>query len=356
MRFHGGSFWVKGRVIDFSVNLNPLGIPKVIEEEIKSSILYGRVYENYPDYNYSELKKAITYFYDIEREQVIPTNGASEALNLAILAIQPKSLVIISPSYGDYELLCNALKIKCIYVLMEDADSEFKLNYDNLLNQIHGLEDYVVIITNPNNPTGTIIENELITDLACEIGKKSTYIILDEAYAELSDYTSMLELNPPSNVIVVRSFTKTFNVPGLRLGFLYTTSNTILIKIDEIRPTWNVNAIADYVFRKALVEYKKQLWEFISRSREYVAKEKKYLVKKLKSLGFHVYSSKTNFTLLKHEWISSHQLQKILLNRYRILIRPAHTFRGLSIYHSRISVRKRHENELLVKALEEAIK
>ena len=147
-----------------------------------------------------------------------------------------------------------------------------------------------------------------------------------------------------------------FSIPGLRLGFIYATSSQVIERIDNIRPPWNVNSIADYVFKRVLIEYKSDLWKFILRSREYIINERSFLVSRVKQIGFQVYDSKTNFMLLKHPWISAIELRDLLLDRYKILIRPAHTFHGLSIYYSRISVRKRKENEFLVKALEKCVK
>ncbi len=356
MRFHGGDFWVKGNVIDFSANLNPLGTPRHIEEEINHCIIKARIYTKYPDYDYNELRKAIAYFYNIDYRYLIATNGAAEALNLTIIALKPSTLIIVSPSYGDYDLLCKALSIKCLHLLMDEHEGYYALNYDELLKYIHENKYSVIIITNPNNPTGIVIEHNHLIDLALEAKRYGSWLMIDEVYSELSNYATILKTSLPENIVVVKSFTKTFNVPGLRLGFLYTPSHNLIEKVNNIRPTWNVNSIADYVFRRILINYKKDLWKFIETSKTYINQERSYLMEKLRGLGFQVYKSETNFILLKHPWIHTIKLRDMLLEKYRILIRPAHTFYGLTIYHSRIAVRKREENKLLVKALEETAK
>ena len=349
MRFHGGSFWVKRKVVDFSVNINPLGIPTQLEEAINECCTRD-VYSIYPDYNYTELKNAIAYFYDIESKNIIPCNGASEALNLSIMALKPQTLIIVAPSYGDYELLCRGLNIKCVYEVMTEQEDDFKIDFDKLLTTAKNSRNPVIILTNPNNPTGVVIPEKLLKDLARELRGKA-WIIVDEAYSELSNYQGLLGDATHDNIIVVRSFTKIFGIPGLRIGFIYTIVRELLDVIDALRPTWNINTIAECALKKALMEYKGELWKFIERSQKYVESERNYLLRSLLRTRYKVYKSQTNFLLLKHPWIDAVSLRNHLLEKYNILVRPAHTFRGLTIYHTRVSIRSRRENELLVKAL-----
>ena len=356
MRFHGGYCQTREKVLDFSANLNPLGTPSIIEDEIKQAVLNNKIYQRYPDYTYAELKGAIATFYNIEREYIIPTNGASEALNLAIIALNPRSITIISPSYGDYELLCKSLPINCNHVLMKENNNVFILHCSEVIDFLRKNPSDMIIIVNPNNPTGSVIDHNSILNLAEKLKILGSWLIVDEAYAELSKCKSILEFGTPENLILVKSFTKMFSIPGLRLGFIYVTSSQVIERIDNIRPPWNVNSIADYVFKKVLIKYRSDLWQFILRSMKYIINERSFLASQLKQLGFQVYDSKTNFMLLKHPWISAMKLRDLLLDRYKILIRPAHTFHGLSIHYSRISVRKREENEFLVKVLEKCFR
>lgn len=349
MRFHGGSFWVKRKVIDFSVNINPLGVPTQLEEAIDKCCTKD-VYSVYPDYNYTELKNAIAYFYDIESKNIIPCNGASEALNLSIMALKPQTLIIVAPSYGDYELLCRGLNIKCVYEVMIEREDNFEVDFDKLLTITKNSRKPVVVLTNPNNPTGVIISEKLLSDLAEELHDKA-WIIVDETYSELSGYKGLLGDTTHDNIIVVRSFTKIFGIPGLRIGFIYTISRKLLNVIDALRPTWNINTIAECALKKVLMKYKEELWKFIERSRRYIESERNHLLRLLSRTKYRVYRSQTNFLLLKHPWINAISLRDHLLEEYNILVRPAHTFHGLTLYHTRVSIRSRRENELLVKAL-----
>ncbi len=350
-RFHGGG--VSG-VIDFSVNTNPLGPPPVVEESIAWCIR-RRVYTLYPDSNYEELRRAISLYYDVEPEYIIPCNGASEALSLAIMVLRPRTLVVVQPSYGDYDLLCRALNIKCVDFYMDEADSTFSLNVENLVDTVRSLEDPLLVLTNPNNPTGLVIEPRVIEQIISDLDGKA-WILLDEVYSELSGYKGFLGRSDLSSIVVARSFTKTFSIPGLRVGLLYSPNTEVVRRIDMARPTWNISSIAECVLRRILLDYKHELWEFIDYSRGYIVEEKHFLIDSLRSLGYKVYDSKTNFMLLRHDWIDATSLRDTLLDKHGILVRPAHTFKGLTRYHTRVSVKRRRENELLVKALGELVK
>jgi len=347
MRVHGGGI---RDVVDFSVNANPLGPPKILEEEVARCCESG-VYRSYPDSNYAELKTAIAYFHDLDENFLIACNGASEALSLATIALKPKTLLVVSPSYGDYDLLSEGIEARCKYLVMREVDGVFKFDADQVVDEAKGLDADAIVITNPNNPTGLVVEEDVLLRLVEELDGE-TWLIMDEVYAELSGYRGLLGKDL-KNVVVVRSFTKVFGVPGLRLGFAYTSSRRLLGKMEALRSTWNISSIAEAAFRKVLIEAKDELWSFIGRSSQYIAEERARLMRSLSRLGYHVYGSRANFLLLKHPWIESSILRDELLIRYRIHVRSAHTFHGLTRFHTRVAVRRRDENDLLVRALEE---
>ncbi len=354
MRYHGGSFWVENSVIDFSSNLNPLGPPPALLESLNMCWSEGVIFR-YPDYNYAKLREAIGLFYDIEPRLIVPCNGASEALGLGIQALQPRTVVVVSPSYGDYDLMCGALGIRCIHHVMKRAAHLFRVDLDELLETTIHVEKPVIVITNPNNPTGTYIPARDVVRLAEELGEKG-WVMVDESYSEISGVPDLLSTpaGMPDNIVVVRSFTKVFSIPGLRAGFLYTPSKMLARTLDQLRPTWNVNSLAECALSRALTEHHKVLWRYIGLSQKLVKVERAFLIAQLERLGYKVYRSATNFLLIEHPWIEDFYLRDMLLEKFRLLVRPASTFHGLTHHHTRISVRLREENEMLVRALEEA--
>ena len=347
MRIHGGG--IRG-VIDFSVNVNPLAPPKLLEEEIARCCRAG-VYRSYPNSNYSGLKAAISYFYDIDENSIIACNGASEALSLAIIALRPRKLLVVSPSYGDYGLLCGGIGAECRHILMQEVDGAFEFDVGEVVDEAKGEMNSAIVVTNPNNPTGLLVGEDALLELVDEL-EDSSWLIVDEVYAELSGFRGLLGVEL-DNVIVVRSFTKVFGVPGLRLGFAYTSSRDMLERMEAIRPTWNIGSIAEMAFKEILIKFRDELWSFIRRTCRYIAEERSRLREALSKIGYHVYRSEANFLLLKHPWMESKILRERLLGDYGIHVRSAHTFHGLTSFHTRVAVRRREENDLLVRALEE---
>ena len=353
---HGGYYGSSPRIIDFSVNLNPLGTPTELRQEIENCFREG-VLNRYPDYNYSKLISAITYFFKLSQGYVIPTNGASEGINTSMYAVRPKELVIIEPTYGDYMSLANALNLKVKHFLMAEKGKEFKIDTQDLIRSVRNLRKNILIVwTNPNNPTGSFSPINNIIDVALEVLGKA-FLLVDEAYAELSGIDGIISLSDlPSNVIVIRSFTKVFSLPGLRAGFIYLNNKELASRISSLLPSWNINSLAECSFKKALRNYKKELYAFINHSANEVARLRTELANSLSSLGLKVFNSVTNFLVVKHEGISTKLLQKDLLIKHGIYIRPAYTFYGLNLYYSRVAVRNSIDNSLLVRSVEEVLR
>ncbi len=343
MRYHGGGY-LEG-IIDFSSNLNPLGIPKILEEKILEAI-EKRLYKYYPDSNYKELREAIAKFFNINVENLVVTNGSSEAISLILSLLRPDRIYLIEPTFGDYDLIAKALNLKIVRYKYDERDNSFKFELKDLKIDEEGL----LIICNPNNPTGSFISSEDIIEFANKY--KEMYILIDEAYIELSDYESIIYERLPKNIIVLKTFTKVFSIPGLRIGFVYSKNHEIIESIDYLRPIWNINSIADYSLTKALKESADDLWDFIYESKKVVKFERKFLYEGLKKY-FKVYKSVANFLLLKSN-ISAEYIKSELLKK-KIYVRISNHY-GLSNNYIRVSVRRRFENELLIKSLEEILR
>ena len=353
---HGGYYGGLTDAIDFSVNLNPLGTPKELTDAIKTCFKEG-VLQKYPDYRYTELTSSIIRFYNLQQGDVIPTNGASEGINAVLFAIRPKELLVIEPAYGNYVYLAKALGINLKHFLMSEETSRFILDIHDLIRSVKKLgKKSLILWTNPNNPTGASSSSDDILSLALEVQEKA-YLLVDEAYVELSGMTGLLNVDEmPNNVVVIRSFTKTFSLPGLRIGFIYLRNKEEALKIKSILPSWNINSLAECSIKRALSYHEKELHTFIRRSVKEIARLRTEFTDLLKSIGLKVFNSVTNFLLIKHEGIPTELLHNELLKKCRIFIRPASTFYGLNSYYSRVSVRNTADNSLLVKCIERYLK
>lgn len=346
VRPHGG---VREAVVDFSVNTNPLGPPPWLREVIEECVRRGGVTE-YPDQNYSRLKAAIAEYYGISNSWIIPTAGAAEALSLLIAGLRPVRVVTESPTYGEKDVKTHCYAVGCVVLhhLMRVEGDRFVQDPAEAAAVALG-DKVLVIFSSPNNPTGSYVGLEEVSEA---FRGRRMLALYDVAYSELGPGFPDLGDMPPS-VVVVHSFTKALNIPGLRAGFMVLRCPEVARRVDAARQPWNVPNITACVITKLLTEYGDELRAWVRASREYVRAERERLSSRLRRAGYVVYESTANFVLIRHDWISSRELARKALDA-GIGLRPAHTFAGLDEHYTRVSIRLPEENEFLVRFLEGA--
>lgn len=335
MRVHGGR--APEGTIDFSAPLNPLGPPPGLAEALEE-LVRSRSYARYPDHEYRELRRALAEHYGLEGREVIPLNGAAEALNLLVELLRPKALVSFEPTFGDLKVYLRALGIPWITLPLRRHRGEFRLEAELLCSLPRELrEGSLVLLSNPNNPTGYLAgRKELERALGC-----SQHVLVDEAFAEFAEGESMLG----RGAFVARSLTKILTIPGLRAGFLYAPREAR--RVDAARQPWNVNALAAAALTKFLREG--GMREFVRESAEVLRREREFLFSSLSSRGLRVFPSGAPFLLVEHS--IPHPIFNSMLVRRGVFVRDASSFHYLTPYHSRVSVRLRSENERLVEAM-----
>lgn len=325
-------------LVDFSVNLNPLGRPELTKTLVNSYRTIG----TYPDNRYTTFKKAAAESLNVGPENIIPGNGSSELIRLfAEAVIETGDKVIIPvPTFGEYEFQCRLFGARIEYV-----------DYSSII-EFEPEDCKAVFLCNPNNPTGNLLKKKEILQLAQRCAESETFLFVDEAFIELSDPEQSISGFAASNdfAIVLRSLTKTYAVPGLRIGFSVASSDFARV-LNNIRIPWNLNSIALAVAKRLL----KNNPAYIKRSLELIKKEREWLASRLNSIrGLKPYPSDTNFILvdLREFLLSSTELSQRLL-RHGIIIRECSSF-GLE-NHIRVAVRKRSENRMLIKAFSKVI-
>jgi histidinol-phosphate aminotransferase len=348
LRSHGGKP-PEGVKYDFSVPLNPLGTPEVLVKLFEEAIRL-KMYARYPDYEYNELRNAIAEFYDVKAENIVILNGAAEGINLALSCLKPELLIVFEPTFGDHRQLAYELRIPIISISYREYENRFELDLEAVENLAKHIKARALILfSNPNNPTGVYIELDAVKNVV-ELFEKSI-VIVDEAFVELcEDCSTALHIaNDYENLLVLRSLTKTFAVPGLRLGFLYTNNEKVLNILDACRQPWNVNSIATYAFSKALMFRGSELKKFIESSKHIVATERNFMVKGFSELGIRVYESHAPYILLMHRECTAKEAIKALTT-LGIYVRDASTFPYLTPYHVRVAVKLKEENIHLIEA------
>ncbi len=299
---HGGDLELIGRkynipkeeLINFGGNINPLGISDSIKNILTENI---NCICQYPDVSYISLKESIANYTNVNTDYIIPGNGATELISLFIKTISPKSAVIISPSYSEYEREIKLNEGKTVLFPLKESDN-FKFNISEFIDFMPEKTE-MIVMCNPNNPTGTAVNVYDMETLLKYCAEKNIYIMIDETYIEFTDPTesfSAASLIPEyKNLFIVRGTAKFFAAPGLRLGYGLCSNEKILKDISLKKDPWSVNILAsiagEIMFSdKTYIEKTKKL---IHEEREKITSE----LKKWKNIK--VFETESNFILIK---------------------------------------------------------
>lgn len=331
---HGGQVYdAAGKIgswLDFSANINPLGLSEKILSTLTENL---RGVVNYPDPNASELKRALSRRYDVPEKNLVVLNGAAEFFYLYLNAMRPKRVVLPVPSFSEYERAARAAGCHVEYFFTR-AEENFSLDVEKLAVTA---ED-CVILGRPNNPTGNLLAAEKILRLA-----EVSSVIVDESFIDFLDAKSVRNF-VSEKISVVRSLTKIFAIPGLRLGFALVEEN-LARRLNLSKDVWNVNFLAQKAGVAALADE-----EFLRRTRAWLAVEKKFFTERLGTLrGVKIFPPSANFVLFRHA-----RAEEILhsLRREKILLRSCANFAGLDGSYLRSAIRSREENLKLFNVLE----
>ncbi len=334
---HGGQIYDEagkaGAWLDFSANINPLGLSEKILRALTENL---RGVVNYPDPRAAELKRAITQRYGVAEKNLVVLNGAAEFFYLYLNATRPTRVIIPVPSFSEYERAARAARCDVKYFYSR-AEENFSINVDKLLAVIKSPAD-CVIIGRPNNPTGNLIAVKEILRLA-----QFASVVVDESFIDFLNVDSARKL-VTEKISVVQSLTKIFAIPGLRLGFA-VVEESLAERLNLSKDVWNVNFLAQKAGVAALADE-----DFLKRTRAWLEVERKFFVERLQKLrGIKIFPPTVNFVLFRHA-----QADKILseLRREKILLRSCANFAGLDGSYLRSAIRSRKENLLLLNALE----
>lgn len=324
---------------DFSANINPLGPPKGIREAIPS--LFHHVH-TYPDPDYKEATSKLAIHDGLNEEHVLLTNGGAEAIFLVAQQFTGKKALIIEPTFSEYERACEAYGVSISHLYLNE-DTSFSLPLDQVLNQMEDVD--VIFLCRPNNPTGTVVDIEDIRAILNKGQETQTTIVVDEAFihfvpSEITDLTHLVDQYP--NLVLLRSLTKIYSVPGLRLGYVIARP-TWIAKLKKHQIPWSVNGIVTSLLPQLFSEKR-----FIEDTKSWLEQELKTLKTELTHLNFYISPTLVNFYLLKDDAIEELFLYLV---KNKIIPRHTHTFKRLNGQYIRLAVRSEEENRYLLQIL-----
>lgn len=340
MQYHGGDIYRNQIRLDFSVNTNPLGMPDPVKEALHQAVEEA---ENYPDIRAQALSAAVAEQLQVQKEQLVFGNGASELFHAVLHAIKPSKILIPVPSFLGYEEAAKAIDCEVIFYEMKKEEN-FCLT-DRILDVLDE-NISLVFLANPNNPVGNLVEPELIFQIAEKCRQCDITLVLDECFMELTGkeqtYSFLKRLDEFPNVVVIRAFTKLYAIPGVRLGYLVCEQN-LAEKIRLQLPEWNLSVFAQ---RAGVAAIKEQ--EYIARAVVCIQTQRQFLLEELQAAGCSVFDSDADYLLFYSEM----PLYELFLQR-GILIRDCSNFRGLQRGYYRIAVKSEEQNRMFAEVLRE---
>jgi threonine-phosphate decarboxylase len=344
---HGGIYSVNPKLVkvDFSSNVSPLGISNRVLASVRAHL--SSISSSYPDPECLELKKNILNYLDsgLSLDYICVGNGATEIIHDFARCFVRNKALIPAPTFCEYEVASNRAGANVMLVPLK----KMRLDPEGLLEK--SKKQDAVFLCNPNNPTGLIETNEI--KKVVERLDSSTKILVDESFIEFVDdnnrvYSFINKVKEFDNLVVLRSFTKSFALAGLRVG--YSVSNPKLAKqLTANRISWNVNGVAQLAAIVALNDTR-----HITKARTLVKKERKFMHSYINEnlQNFVACRSDVNYFLIRLKNQDSTKIRDLMLARTGVLVRDCSTFNGMGRRYIRVAVKTHDENLLLLNALQ----
>ena len=337
---HGGDIYSNPSVtLDFSVNINPLGLPDKIRQAIVSHV---DEYSRYPDPFCRELCAAIARYESVPEDWIICGNGAADLIYRLCYAARPQRALVTSPTFSEYEKALAQAGCAVKYHVLK-AENAFAIT-DGILEDIVPGDD-MFFLCHPNNPTGRLIPQDLLERILNRARETGTTVVVDECFLDFTDGSSAKRYLDIPGLVILKAFTKMYAMAGLRLGYLITSNEALRSSITAAAQCWSVSVPAQVAGVAAL---ECEGWQ--EKTRRLVAQERQFLAEQLGGLGIKVFPGEANFILLQ----SAAPLYELLLPK-GILIRQCVGFNGLDNTYYRIGVKTRVENSCLIQSLKEVL-
>lgn len=348
---HGGDIYSRAdagrekKIYDYSVNINPLGVPAGVKQALKKAV---DACVHYPDPFCRELAKETAGFLETRPEYLFFGNGAADLLFRLVLALKPRHALILAPTFADYEKALRAVACSVHYYDLYD-EKDFVAGAD-ILKKITKRID-LVIICNPNNPTGKLIPRALMEKILAKCRATATKLLVDECFMDFvarEKACSVLDMvGAYPELIILKAFTKTYAIPGVRLGFCLSADAELQQKLHQCGQDWSVSVLAQLAGRAALKES-----AYLEKSFALIGKERIYLSDNLARLGARLYGSEANYIF----FYLPQPLELLEILRERgYLIRSCANYRNLDPGYYRIGVKTHRENRGLVNTLKEVL-
>lgn len=347
---HGGDIYTERdfpdgvELVDFSANLNPLGMPQAVKDALCQD---PDAYQSYPDPQCRALRRAIGEEYGVPESWVVCGNGAADIIWRMVLSQKPKRAVLPAPTFSEYAEALECVDCEISYF---DLPKEKRFAPDDrFLEAIQPGVD-ICFFCNPNNPTGVAMESDWIFQLMKRCQKSGTLLVLDECFTDFLEeeqcYTALPFLRDFPGTIILKAFTKMYAMAGIRLGYALCADENRIRQISGTGQAWSVSTPASRCGVAALSQR-----DFVEKTKRFVAEERIFLQEELAALGLLVYDGKANYLFFRAPLADLPQR----LERLGILIRCCGNYRGLDGSYCRIAVKSRKDNIRLLDGIRQIL-
>jgi threonine-phosphate decarboxylase len=351
---HGGRVYEAARrwgikpheVLDFSANINPLGPPQGVLSAIENALTSINL-RVYPDVH--NFVRAIAEKHRLMPDEIVVDSGVASLIFAVMHTLSPKRVLILEPAFAEYSRASVAVNAQITTALLTEG-RDFIPDFGSLVRAVKESQFDLVILNSPHNPTGVLYPRDALLSLIHAAAEHNAAVLLDEAFIDYASQESLVSLAATKpHLIVLRSLTKFYAMPGIRIGYAVTNAK-LAAKIEGQIDPWSVSTVALEAGCAALHED-----EFGAESCRINASTREEFAGALRGVGLEVLPSAANFLLAKLPHVSGGDLQ-VWLESERILIRCCDSFHGLSDEFIRLGVRSSSDNGGLVSLIEKWLK
>lgn len=350
-----GGYWRFPEILDFCYLVNPYFPPKTLVEELKNN--FDMLLTQYPS-GAAEQSLLAGKIFNIPEENVIVGNGAAELIS-ALSVYTGKKILVPYPTFNEYSERFAKVSGDDSVVRINTSENAFEYSDKEILRCLEknpGVK--TVLLINPDNPSGNFIHKKQVLDLLTELDKRNIVLIFDESFIDFAEenikYTLIDDeiLCKFNNLIVVKSISKSYGVPGIRLGILASGNTELIARLKKEIPIWNINSLGEN-FLQIYEKYSKKYSEACLK----IARERQRFSGLLSTLkGVKVYKSQANYLLCRLDCLKATELTDILLSRYNIFIKDLSAKTGFPKGEFvRIAVRNRTDNDRLLAAMKDIL-
>ncbi|HLK69850.1 MAG TPA: aminotransferase class I/II-fold pyridoxal phosphate-dependent enzyme [Bryobacteraceae bacterium] len=356
MTVHGGDVWQveaetgipAGELLDFSANINPRGLPTGARDKLTRDASDARLLGLYPDPSARQLRQALSEHLRIPPESIAVGPGAESLLGPALRCLRARRALVPVPAFSEYRRVCEQQEVEYVPFAL-DRSAMFRVPIPGLSERMAAKDCDLAVLNNPHNPSGSMLDAREIRAALDAIQSRGASLLVDEAFIDYAPAETLAaEAAVRPGLVVIRSLTKFYGCPALRVG--YAIAHPASIRgIVSCLPTWPVTQLAMDALAEAIADRK-----FAEESLRENAIERERLGAALTALGLSVFPSAANFLLLEltASMPIAAALRARLIERYRILIRNCDSYEGLAPgRYVRVAVRSAGENGRLIHAL-----